>query len=94
MFREGGGDQDVHRGPGGAQRQDPDDQLRGLQVTRTLNKKKIINVACELRTSHGEDEAPASTSRVPCTTFLSRFFRSPETSILEVTLSCQSLIIY
>ena len=81
-----GGDQDVHRGPGGAQRQDPDDQLRGLQVGRTLNKEKIIS-ACEPRTSHGEDEAPATTSRVPCTTFLSGFFRSPETSILEVTLS-------
>ena len=37
-----GGDQDVHRGPGGAQRQDPDDQLRGLQVGRTLNKERII----------------------------------------------------
>ena len=48
MFREGGGDQDVHRGPGGAQRQDPDDQLRGLQVRRTLNKEKIINLLVSL----------------------------------------------
>ena len=36
------------------------------------------------RTSNGEDESSVSASRIPCTSFLSRFFRSPETSILEV----------
>ena len=76
---------DVHCGPRGAKRQDPDDQLRGLQVWKNCENSFKSLFYKPSRTNTGEDVSSVSTSRIPCTSFLSRFFRSPETSILEVT---------
>ena len=67
---------------------------RWWRAARSTGHSKIRKIIAEWtvslwpdRTSNGEDVSSVSASRIPCTSFLSRFFRSPETSILEVMSS-------